>query len=543
MSRRIRVALYSPADLNVIDGSAIWVQAIAETLHVDPDVELTMPLKAQERRDVITRLLRQLDRVELVPAPARGPSAVEGLTNEAALDVLERLDRQRHFDVILLRSFVLCRLAAERPRLRGRLWSAYVLEPEREIRSPIYRADLAAIADASARVLVQSEEMRALYEQLVPAAAERLALLPPAIPDEPAARAPGGIVPRLIYTGKFHPFYPVGELIASFERLHRERPDLSFHVAGDKIHRPPDDPTYAPSLERALMGTPGLVWHGGIGRDEVEALLAQGGIALSVWDRSHGPWMNDLVISTKLLDYCSVGLPVILNRTFAQESLMGEDDPLFVDSVAEVEPLVRRLLADEALYRDAAERCWLASRRFTYSAVHARLAPYLAAAHDPAATQAVEAANVDRPKLPGTTFTVGVVVDRSVSGSDLAGPLELIQRLRAFDDRFRLLVRAGDGDGRLRDTVPVSLYEAVTVEPAREAFSSWLRRVGFVVLAGGREAPRPRARAADPLELIVASGSVPVILDGAPRPTPLADGWPTGSVESVAGQVAALVAG
>jgi hypothetical protein len=539
VSRRIRVALYSPADLNVIDGSAIWVQAIAETLHVDPDVELTLPLKAPERRDVITRLLRQLDRVELVPAPARGAGAVEGLTNEAALDVLEGLDRQRDFDVILLRSFVLCRLAAERPRLRGRLWSAYVLEPEREIRSATYRADLAAIADASAHVLVQSEEMRALYEQLVPAAAERLALLPPAIPDAPAVRAPARIVPRLIYTGKFHPFYPVRELIGSFGRLRGERPELSFHVAGDKIHRPPDDPTYAPSLERALMGTPGLVWHGGIGRDEVEALLAEGGIALSVWARSHGLWMNDLVISTKLLDYCSVGLPVILNRTFAQESLMGADYPLFIDSVAEVEPLVVRLLGDEALYRAAAERCWEASRRFTYSAVQARLAPYLAAAHDQAAMPAVEAANADRPKLPGTTFTVGVVVDPSVSGSDLDGPLELIERLRTFDDRFRLLVRAGDADGRLHDAVPVSLHEAVTVETAREAFSSWLRRVGFVILSGGRKAPTRGPRRSDPLELIVASGSRPIILGGGPG----ADGWPTGSVESVAGQVAALVAG
>jgi hypothetical protein len=71
MSRRT-ICFYSPANLNNMDGSAIWIQAVAETLHVDPDLEITLPLRAMERRTTITGPLRRLDRVELLDPRALG---------------------------------------------------------------------------------------------------------------------------------------------------------------------------------------------------------------------------------------------------------------------------------------------------------------------------------------------------------------------------------------------------------------------------------------------------------------------------------------
>ena len=80
------------------------------------------------------------------------------------------------------------------------------------------------------------------------------------------------------------------------------------------------DGGWADDLERRLVTTPGVTWHGAVSRDEVTRLLGRGGIALSLWDYRHGDRMNDLVVSTKLLDYCRAGLPVVLNRPAAQEN-------------------------------------------------------------------------------------------------------------------------------------------------------------------------------------------------------------------------------
>jgi glycosyltransferase involved in cell wall biosynthesis len=374
--RVVRVLFYSPANLNVIDGSAIWVEAVAATLVAGPDVWLTIPLRATERRTLITDALRRLPRVEVLPLETFRRTARFPLEIERALDWIEQLDADEPFDLLLLRGFELCRAAIGRPRLRDRIWSAYILEPERDTESPSHLADLGRIARHSARVVSQSEQMQAATEELVPDARGRIILLPPAIPSSVPRADPARVVRRLLYTGKFHPFYPVPDLIDIFDRVRADHPDLTFHLGGDKIWRTQDDTVYADALESRVK-VPGVVWHGGMSRASVANLLASGGIALSIWDYRYGSHWNDLVVSTKLLDYCAAGLPVILNRTEAQQSILGADYPLFVDSIDEVEALVRRLLEDEVLYRTAAERCWTSTRAFTYEAVHERLAPYL----------------------------------------------------------------------------------------------------------------------------------------------------------------------
>jgi glycosyltransferase involved in cell wall biosynthesis len=301
-----------------------------------------------------------------------------GLSTTQALDLIERLDAMRPFEAIVLRSFALCQRAVERPRLRGRIWSCYILEPERDPDDPAYRSEMARIAEGSRHVVVQSEGMRELLESVVPAARGRTILLPPGIPaDTPRLVSPDRPVPRLIYTGKFHPFYPVERLIEFFVDLRAEQPNLEFHVAGDKIMQPPHDPDYPARLERLLRTTPGLVWHGSLSREATSALVAEGGVALNVWDYRHGPRMNDLVISTKLLDYAAAGVPIVLTRTRTQVELLGPDYPLFATEVDDALPLLRRALTDADLYRSAADRAWEASRAYTYPAIHRLIAPYL----------------------------------------------------------------------------------------------------------------------------------------------------------------------
>jgi glycosyltransferase involved in cell wall biosynthesis len=142
---------------------------------------------------------------------------------------------------------------------------------------------------------------------------------------------------------------------------------------------PEGDPDYASRLRHLLETTPGVVWHGSMPREDVVNLVAEGGVALNLWDYRHGPQMNELVVSTKLLDYASVGVPVVLTRTPTQVELYGNDYPLFVDAVDEALPLIRRVLTEPDLYRLTAERSYEASRTYTYPRIHALIAPYLAA--------------------------------------------------------------------------------------------------------------------------------------------------------------------
>lgn len=489
----IRVCLYSPADLNLMIGSSIWVQSVAEVLHAGPSVHLTLPLRSLERRRLLTDQLRRLPRVELVdPRRQRRWVPPAGLTASEVLDLIERMDREEPFGAILLRSFGLCLAAIERPHLRGRLWSMYVLEPERDVEDPVHLAQLAAIAGASRYVVAQSEEMRALLETVVPAARGKTILLPPAIPDIHDTALPSEPPPpvaRLFYAGKFHPFYPVSRMIDFTEDLRAEHPALEFHVIGDQFYRSPESRLWADDLERRLRSTPGVVWHGALPRDEVVAVVASGGIALSLWDYAHGPAMNDLVVSTKLLDYCLAGVPVILNRTSAQETILGHDYPLFVQTAGEALPLIRALLDDPDLYSSTARRCRAAASAFAYPQVYDSIAPFLEDRPD----RITEIGR--RPKLPRSAHRMGLLLDTGTT--TIPGPaFDVLRHGLEIDPTAHLVVgvaaraaelpppSGADPAAVLRDQIPAELDGSVSMRTVADQ-PNWWRTLGIAIAVGG----------------------------------------------------------
>ena len=103
-----------------------------------------------------------------------------------------------------------------------------------------------------------------------------------------------------------------------------------LHMVGDKIH---DDASGYQQRMRAALGTDGVTWHGGHSREEAMRLAASCDIGLS-W--RHPDLDASLELSTKVLEFGALGLPVILNRTPMHEALLGADYPLFAASLADV---------------------------------------------------------------------------------------------------------------------------------------------------------------------------------------------------------------
>ena len=87
-----------------------------------------------------------------------------------------------------------------------------------------------------------------------------------------------------------------------------------------------------------------------------------------------------LELSTKVLEFGALGLPVILNRTPMHEALLGADYPLFAVSLADVAAAAAAAAADPGLYRLAADRAGRAAEQFTLDRAAERLRGYLAAA-------------------------------------------------------------------------------------------------------------------------------------------------------------------
>jgi glycosyltransferase involved in cell wall biosynthesis len=139
----------------------------------------------------------------------------------------------------------------------------------------------------------------------------------------------------------------------------------------------------------------GVIWHGGQPRAEAMRLAAAGDIGLS-W--RHPDLDASLELSTKVLEFGQLGLPVILNRTPMHEALLGADYPLFAASLDDVAD-VAAAATDPAVFALAAARTAAAAAEFTLERAAGRLRSYLARAVAPAAAAGAAVVSAGRPPL------------------------------------------------------------------------------------------------------------------------------------------------
>jgi glycosyltransferase involved in cell wall biosynthesis len=372
-----RALVYGDIDLNLIDGSAIWLQSVTQAL-ARAGCAVTLVLKAPVRTSrLIAPLLaepgvtvRRPSEEDLLDGGGRLPAA-------AVPELLARLDAEQRYDLVVLRGRAVTAAAAQCEKFAGRLWP-YLTDVPQSVPGLTSEAadELTMIASAARYLLCQTEELRCFLEGSIPAACGKCVLLPPMLADIPGTRgaAAAGTPLRLVYTGKFAPRWNTLEMTELPGLLSAQGIAAELHMAGDKFHDGPDG--YQQRMRTAL-DRPGVTWHGGRSREEAMRLAVSCDIGLG-W--RHPDLDASLELSTKVLEFGALGLPVILNRTPMHEALLGADYPLFAASLADVAAAAAATAADPVLYRRAADRTSAAAEEFTLDRAAERLRGYLARA-------------------------------------------------------------------------------------------------------------------------------------------------------------------
>ena len=379
-----RALVYGDIDLNLIDGSAIWLQSVTQAL-ARAGCAVTLVLKAPVRTSrLIAPLLAEPGVTVRRPFEEHlldGPGPVQA---PAAAGLLARLDREAPHDLVVLRGRAVTAATAKHGALAGRVWP-YLTDVPQSVPglTPAAADELAMIASAARYLLCQTEELRCFLEGSIPAACGKCVLLPPILAETPPTHLPNppslGVAParsplRLVYSGKFAPRWNTLEMTELPGLLAARGIDAELHMVGDKIH---DDAAGYQQRMRAALDAEGVTWHGGHSREEAMRLAVSCDIGLS-W--RHPDLDASLELSTKVLEFGALGRPVILNRTPMHESLLGADYPLFAGSLADVAAAAAAAAADPGLYRMAADRTARAAQRFTLDQAAERLRGYLARA-------------------------------------------------------------------------------------------------------------------------------------------------------------------
>ncbi|MBI1379309.1 MAG: glycosyltransferase [Frankiales bacterium] len=394
-----RALVYGDVNLNVLDGSAIWVQSMVEALS-RCDVDVTLLLKAPVTTGRLVDPIAAMPRVTVVRPHEEGlvPRRSHLLDREHAVEIMRRLDEQQRFDLVVMRGLRAVDVAAKDGAFDGRLWT-YLTDHAQTVTAltPAAIEQLERISAASRFMLCQTEELRSFLESAVSAACGRSVLWTPTVPapdfELPEREPREGRPLRLVYTGKFAPLWNTLEMTRLPQRLAEAGVSAELHMVGDKVHEVPTDPSWAPAMQAALSSSPGVVWHGGMPRQEAMRTSAAMDIGLSWRD----PAMDgSLELSTKVLEFGALDVPVILNRTQMHEDLFGVDYPLFVQGEDDVVDAVAAVAQDPELYESARTRCREVSASFSMDVAVERMRGHLARAFPTAGSAAPSLAGRSR---------------------------------------------------------------------------------------------------------------------------------------------------
>ncbi|MES9685332.1 group 1 glycosyl transferase [Gottfriedia acidiceleris] len=372
--RQLKVLLYGDVDLNIMDGSAIWLTSMANLVGQDQSIKADVLLKSRIKNDRLVKEMINIPNVNVIePFKQFDKSRFENgnrMKIEEAINIMEEIDREKEYHLIMVRGLDLVKKLMNSVLISKIIPYITNFTHDIEMMGEEERLFLQNVYQLTPKMFVQTVEMKEYLKEALSISGEKFEILYPMIPnieEEPDFRNKNH---SLVYTGKFASGWYTEEILSAFEELHRKDELSILNVAGDKFQG--DLASKKNQITKTLKSGPGINWLGGISRSASNELINRSDVGIS-WRSSEIDHDKSLELSTKLLEYGRLGKPVLLRRTKMHENLLGNDYPLFVESKDEFIKSSYLVLNDRRLYSLASRRIHEAVKMYTFNESYKRL--------------------------------------------------------------------------------------------------------------------------------------------------------------------------
>ena len=344
-----KILIYGDLDLNVVDGSSIWLVNLAKLLLKDKDNYVDILLKKRIRNPILAGEIKKRYRIKLLYVK----DYIDHITEVDAgniVKVLQTIDELRDYSCMIIRGTQVTEQAAGSPLIGKMIPYLTDFCHEKEKMPEGQKQFLKDLYGKVQAYFVQTEAMKEYLQDVLEVDGEKFQVLYPVVfPDRQAEKRPKTIV----YAGKIARDWNILELIRIMERLKEKDPQIHLHFIGSKVNQDLADQKRE-ILDR-LSHMDNITFHGSLPHSQAEQITRR--CSLGYAFRSSGvDHDQSLELSVKLLEYCHSGVPMVLRRTRMHEAVLGADYPLFVESEEECFQKILEVFADPALW-ERAESC------------------------------------------------------------------------------------------------------------------------------------------------------------------------------------------
>ena len=359
-----KILIYGDLDLNIVDGSGIWLVNLAKLLLTDKENYVDILLKKRIRNHILVSGLEKRYRVRLLYVKDYIDHITE--TDEKNIvKVLEAIDALRDYSCMIIRG----------TRVMERISSSEITEKvipyltdfcHEKSRMPETQKKFLKKLYLKVRAYsVQTEAMKEYLKDVLDVDGEKFHVLYPVVyPGEKAEKQPKTIV----YAGKIAKEWKILEPIDIMKKLKREDPQIRLHFIGSKINR--DLAEKKQEIFDALNSMDNITFYGSLPHSEAEKIMKTCCLGYSF----RSPAVDhdcSLELSVKLLEHCRSKVPMVLRRTKMHEAILGREYPLFADTEEECVEKILMALRDREVWKKAEECLRLPADRFCAENIYA----------------------------------------------------------------------------------------------------------------------------------------------------------------------------
>lgn len=369
----MKIAILAEQNFNLIDGSTIWLLNVCKLLALQPDMKIDLVLTHRLENPVLAQELP--DNVRIRSADLLLETAGINDTQlrpETLIDTLSGWEGQvGRYDRIFVRGADYLTQVLAAPTFRDRV-VAYAPSaiPDLSQAEPEW-VRLARMNRT--RIVVQSNTAKQALEALLDYPAYVVHVVPPIV-FQPDTQPPKWTGPAtLCYSGKVDLHYGLDWLIDLCDEASKD-PNLNVSwIAGKDTYRPRYRDFFK-VMDRfrariAANELPGITLVSNVPHAEAKSLMREATLAYCL---RHDRYDDVIEISTKIVEFCTLGVPPILNDNALNRELFGEDYPYLVDiSQDDISAKVLDFLRDDAGddYARAQARITLIAAKFSAEAL------------------------------------------------------------------------------------------------------------------------------------------------------------------------------
>lgn len=378
--RELRILLYGDIDLNIMDGSAVWLSSMAAMLSKNKNTKIDLLKKSKEQNTHLTQALKDKNNIRMIQPYTQFSqlkfSNQNRMNVKEAVEVMTILNKKNQYHLIIVRGFDLVRELMKVEELT-KLTVPYLTDFKHDSRSSEQeRRDLKSVYNHFSKMFLQTKETKEKFKQLIHVDGEKIELLYPMIPDINEIPSYNNNSNRLIYSGKFHEDWYTEEILSVAKRLKEKKSDITIQIVGDKFQERLREKKNQQRIIESFKKASNIDWVGAVSREKCQQLIKNSDVGIS-WRSERLDNDDSVELSSKLLEYGRLGKPALVRKTSMHENLLGSDYPLFVDDEKSFIEKLNAVLSDADLYKEAAEKMYKASKMFTYSESYSRLKNFL----------------------------------------------------------------------------------------------------------------------------------------------------------------------